>query len=52
MKSYIKDVTEWLAQRLIAMAIPRAIEIIEEASGREQAPRQLAAPKMPEIEVH
>ena len=52
MKAYLKDTIEWIAQRLIALAVPRVIEIIEEAASREQAPKALPAPRLPEIELH
>lgn len=52
MKSYLKDTIEWIAQRLIAAAIPRVIEMIEDAGGKDQAPKQLPAPRLPEIELH
>lgn len=52
MKSYLKDVIEWLAQRLIIQASTRAVEMIEDASGKDTTPKALAAPKMPEIELH
>lgn len=52
MKPYLKDVIEWLAQKLIIQASTRAIEMIEEAGGRDTTPKALAAPKMPEIELH
>ncbi len=53
MKNYLKDTIEWIAQRLVAAAIPRAVEMIEEAGGREsQMMKALPAPKLPEIELH
>lgn len=51
MKGYLKDVIEWLAQRLIIQASTRAIEMLDE-TGRDTTPKALAAPKMPEIELH
>jgi len=51
MKNYVKELTEWLAQRLIARATQRAIEMIEDGD-REQAPKALPAPRLPEIELH
>lgn len=51
MKPYLRDVIEWLAQKLIIQASTRAIEMVEEAGGRD-APKALSAPKMPEIELH
>jgi len=52
MKGYIKDIVEWLAQRLLIQAGTRAIEMLDDAGGRDTTPKALPAPKMPEIEVH
>jgi len=52
MKGYLRDIVEWLAQRLIIQASTRAIEMLDDAQGREQAPKALAAPRYPEIELH
>lgn len=52
MKSYLKDVVEWIAQKLIVQASVRAVEMIEDASGREQAPKALPAPRLPQVEVN
>lgn len=51
MKTYLKDVIEWIAQKLIIQASARAIEMIEDAQGRD-APKALPAPRRPEIELH
>jgi hypothetical protein len=52
MKNYLREAIEWLAQRMIVAAIPRAMEIIDEAGGKESNPKALAAPRLPEIETH
>jgi len=51
MKNYLRELNEWLAQRLIVRATQRAIEMIEDGD-REQAPKALPAPRLPEIELH
>ena len=52
MKNYLKDTIEWLAQRLVALAVPRAMEILEEAHKREDARKALPAPRLHELELH
>jgi hypothetical protein len=52
MKPYLKDVIEWLAQKLIVQASTRAVEMMDEAAGRDAVPKALPAPRIPEIELH
>lgn len=52
MKTYLKDLIEWIAQKLIIQASARAIEMIEDAQGKDATPKALPAPRMPEIELH
>jgi hypothetical protein len=52
MKGYLRDIVEWLAQRLIIQASTRAIEMLDDAQVCEQPPKALAAPRYPEIELH
>jgi hypothetical protein len=52
MKGYLKDVVEWLAQKLIIQAANRSVEMLEEMDGKGTTPKQLPAPRIPEIELH
>jgi hypothetical protein len=51
MRNYLNDLIEWMAQRIIVRATGRAIEMIEERLAND-APKQLPAPRLPEIEYH
>jgi hypothetical protein len=52
MKSYLKDTIEWIAQKLIVAASSRAVEMISDASERDEVPKALPAPRLPQIELH
>jgi hypothetical protein len=51
MRNYLKDMIEWMAQRLIVRATARAIEMLEDGE-KEQAPKALPAPRLPQIELN
>lgn len=54
MKNFLQDGVDWLAQRLITLALPRAAEMIDEAMAPKKgnAPKALPAPSLPQIELH
>lgn len=48
MKRYLQELVDWMAERLLARAAMRAVEIVETATRGEDV-RALPAPKLPQI---
>jgi hypothetical protein len=51
MQKYLKDMVEWAAHKILARAVTRAAEMIDQFDEAYEAqPRCLVPPKLPQIE--